>query len=297
MSERRCAQEKVLKMQNENLRIVREKVNRRHIHGHSMEIVVDHKIRKMLYYPSDRKNTPVYFDIHGGGMAWGMMEEGDLICHRIQESLGYECYALEYPLQPQHPYPEALNWLYDTISYMVRDKEHFFFDRERIIIGGRSAGGCLTAALCLMAGKRKDFRIFCQVVDHMAIDLSGKILKEEQRYVGEETLAKELRDLLGKSYATEEQHGEALCNPVLASKEEIRRMPPAIIQTCQLDSMRLDGDIYAAMLRSEKVPVVYRCMTGAVHGVTENEGPLQEDAINFLIEGMKKIEKEIRKSG
>lgn len=286
---RRYAQVQVLRMQEENLRIVREKVRKRHIHGHYMEIEADGEIRKMLYYPGSGKNAPVYFDIHGGGMAWGMMEEGDLICHRINEQLGYTCYALEYPLQPQHPYPEALNWLYDTICYMVRHTEQFPFDREQITVGGRSAGGCLTAALCILAGRRKEFRIHCQVVDHMAIDLSGQILREEERYRGKEALSKELRTLLGNAYATREQHQECLCNPVLASKQELKRMPPAVIQTCQLDSLCLDGDTYAAMLQSEDVSVVYRCMPGAVHGVTENEGPMQEDAIRFLIEGIKKI--------
>lgn len=283
---RKEAQEKVLEMQKCNLRLVEEKIRKRHIHGEYKEILADGKRCRMLYYPGAQKDSPVYFDIHGGGMAWGMIEEGDLLCHRLNEQLGYACYALDYPLQPQHPYPEGLFWLYDMLRYIVSHEEEFPFDRERIAVGGRSAGGYLTAALCILAGRTGEFRINCQAPDHMAVDWTGSIREGKEIYCGEGALSEELLVLLGISYASPEQQREALCSPIFASKEELRKMPPAVIQTCEFDSLRIDGDTYAEMLRREGIPVVHRCAKGALHGFTEDEGPLQEAGIWFIVEGI-----------
>ncbi len=284
----RCeAQERISRIKPEMLRIVREKVKCRHIHGEYMEAVMDGKTRRLLHYASKKEKAPVYFDIHGGGMAWGMIEEGDLICHRINEQLGYECYALDYPLQPEHPYPEGLYWLYDTIRYMQEHADRFHIDKKRMVIGGRSAGGCLTAALCILAERKREFQFACQVTDHMCLDLTGMVLSEEERYNGEGSLSSELRYLLGYSYAAEEDQKDSLCNPILASEEELRGMPPAVIQTCELDSLRKDGDTYAKLLIDAGIPVVHRCAKGALHGFTEAEGPLQEDGIQFLVRGIR----------
>lgn len=270
---------------------VGEKVKSRHIHGERMDVIIGGKVHRMLHYPGGKEKAPVYFDIHGGGMCWGMMEEGDLLCHRMNEQLGIEVYALDYPLVPDAFFPEGLNWLYDTVSHLVAHKEEFHLDPDRMIVGGRSAGGNLSAALSIMARDRGEFHFACQVLDHPVLDMGLGIVDESSRYYGEGALPKELVDLLSTAYCTEEEKKSLYCSPLNASTEELKGLPPAVIQTCELDCLRPDGDLYAARLKEAGVPVISHCYMGVLHGFTEVEGPEEKNGQQYLIDGIRTLMK------
>lgn len=270
------------------LELVHQKVQQRHIHGTFEEIEFDGQVRKVLHYPSRRENPPVYFDIHGGGFVWGMMEEGDLLCHHINEQLDFEVYALDYPLGPDVRFPAALHELYRTIDYMRRYAGKFHFDPKAMVIGGRSAGGNLAATLCLLAKERGAFQFACQVLDHPYLDLCG-VIPEAQRYQGEGSLPYALMNELAAAYAEGEEQKSFLCSPVNADLGTLKGLPPAVIQTCELDSLRPDGDLYASMLADAGVRTVHHCYPGAVHGFTELEGPDEIPGQNWLIEGLRSL--------
>ena len=267
---------------------VRQKVAERHIHGEYMEVQINGNIHKMLHYPSDRKNPPVYFDIHGGGFVWGMMEEGDLLCHHINEYLGFEVYALDYPLGPEARFPEALNYLYETIDAMRSQSGKYNFDPDMMVVGGRSAGGNLAAALCLLAKGKGEFQFVCQVLDHPYLDLCG-IIPEDQRFVGDGALPYSLMLELSAAYAEDNELKSPLCSPLNATNEELQGFPCAVIQTCELDSLRPDGDLYASKLAKAGVPTIHHCYPGAVHGFTEQEGPDEIPGQNWLIDSIRSL--------
>lgn len=74
--------------------------------------------------------------------------------------------------------------------------------------------------------------------------------------------------------------------------EELRNLPPAVIQTCELDSLRPDGDRYAEALRQAGVSVIAQCYAGVPHGFTEVEGPEELRGQQWLIEGIRKLMEE-----
>lgn len=89
-----------------------------------------------LVYPSSMKGkTPVYFDIHGGGFAFGAVHDQDGICSYINKNTGTLVISCCYRLAPTYPYPTALNDVYDTINYFINN-EVYNIDKDKIIIGG-----------------------------------------------------------------------------------------------------------------------------------------------------------------
>lgn len=227
-----------------SLQRVQAMVDNRHIHGLPEKLQVGKTEHRMLHYSSRKANSPVYFDIHGGGFVWGMMEEGDLFCHHLNEQLGFEVYALDYPLGPEARFPEALYALYDVLHFMRDHADQYHLDTNLMVVGGRSAGGNLAVALCLLAKEKGEFQFAAQILDHPYLDLCGIIL-EEQRYQGEGALPYVLMKELAAAYAEDEDRDRILCSPLAAELEELQHLPPAVIQTCELDSLRLDGDLYA----------------------------------------------------
>ncbi|XP_062355269.1 arylacetamide deacetylase [Cinclus cinclus] len=65
-------------------------------------------------------------------------------------------------------------------------------------------------------------------------------------------------------------------SPLLASEARLRRLPPALVLTCEHDVLRDDGAMYAARLRAAGVPVTHHHAKDAFHGaVTFLAGPLE----------------------
>lgn len=92
--------------------------------------------------PDDR----AYLDIHGGALVYGDGEPCRAGARLQADQHGVRCYAVDYRMPPEHPYPAPLD---DCVAvYRTLLGRH---PPGRIIVGGGSAGGNLTAALVLRA--------------------------------------------------------------------------------------------------------------------------------------------------
>jgi monoterpene epsilon-lactone hydrolase len=88
----------------------------------------------------------VYIDLHGGALVFG---GGDAcrISARLQADLhGMVCYGVDYRMPPDHPYPAALDDCMAVYRHVLANHP-----ASNVVIGGRSAGGNLAAAMVLRA--------------------------------------------------------------------------------------------------------------------------------------------------
>ena len=118
--------------------------------------------------------------IHGGGYATGMasMVRFSRAIHLVKK-YGAVLVCPEYRLSGKAPYPAALEDCYEALKYL---KEHIMdlgCDPGQIMVGGESAGGGLTAALCMYARDKKEVNIAFQMplypmLDHRDTDSSRK---------------------------------------------------------------------------------------------------------------------------
>jgi acetyl esterase/lipase len=88
----------------------------------------------------------VYLDLHGGAFVFGSGEacresaQNQAATHRLP------CYGIDYRTPPDHPFPAALD---DCLA--VYRHAAAIYGANRIVIGGRSAGGNLALATVLRA--------------------------------------------------------------------------------------------------------------------------------------------------
>lgn len=240
-----------------------------------------------LHYPSkNRKNGPVYIDIHGGGFLWAYPEEDDLLCDNVNRTLDIEVYSLEYPRAPLHMFPEGIESLYRTIAYMSDHAEQFNFDADQIALGGHSAGGNLTAALLFKNKQEKRFKIKCQVLDYPCVDNRADAIKPEMFKEGD-ILSIELMDFFRLAYCTDADVNNILCTPILATQEDLRGLPPAVLMTCGNDVLRFQGREYAEKLRNADVAVMHFEYPNVTHAFDVFPCPDMEKGQNFLIDGIK----------
>lgn len=87
-----------------------------------------------------------YIDLHGGALVFGGGENCRIAAGKQADLHDVVCYGVDYRMPPDHPYPAALDDCMATYRHVL--KHHA---PEHIVIGGRSAGGNLAAAMVLRA--------------------------------------------------------------------------------------------------------------------------------------------------
>ena len=100
---------------------------------------------------------PVLYYLHGGGMimgnAWSVLPR---ILRDWSAPLGLAVMSVEYRLAPETGYPGPLEDCHAGLSWTIRHADALGMDGARVIVGGKSAGGGLAAALALLRRDRGD---------------------------------------------------------------------------------------------------------------------------------------------
>lgn len=112
------------------------------------------KTRLRLCVYSGNKKSPTgagMLWLHGGGYAMGTPEAEGGIIRRIMRACGCVCVAPDYRLSLDAPYPAALMDSFLALEWLMDNAEAYGVDKNRVMVGGDSAGGGLTAALCIYA--------------------------------------------------------------------------------------------------------------------------------------------------
>ena len=245
----------------------------------------DHLIR---YYPAGPETAPAYIDIHGGGMVWGSMEDGDLLAREMNTQLGVHVLSLDYPLVPDVEYPVPVEYLYASIREIMGSASHWNIDPKRVFIGGRSAGGNLAAVMAILSAQRGEFRFVGQILDHPWLDLCGRI-DWSHRPVDKDMSEEAMRGL-ALGYAAPDCLEDATCTPLNVPVELIPQLPPAIIQTAEFDPLKPEGDFYAELLKNSGISVISHCFPGARHAFTENNDENGRLGRQWIIDMVRKAE-------
>jgi acetyl esterase/lipase len=92
--------------------------------------------------------------IHGGGMIIGDNRSGLPAALNHAEELQLAVVSVDYRLAPETPHPGPVEDCYAGLSWTVAHADELGIDPARVIVGGGSAGGGLSAAVALLARDR-----------------------------------------------------------------------------------------------------------------------------------------------
>ena len=116
-------------------------------------------------------DAPGVLWIHGGGYITGLKE---MVYMSRAIDLVKEFHAVvicpDYRLAIRHPYPAALKDCYRALIYMKEHAEELGINRNQLMVGGESAGGGLTAALCMLARDKGTVNIAFQMPLYPMLD-------------------------------------------------------------------------------------------------------------------------------
>lgn len=197
--------------------------------------------------PSDR--AVVY--LHGGGFMAGGPDSCDHICADLARLTNHLIVSVDYRLAPEDPFPAGLDDCDDVVQWVIASAGELGVDARDLAVAGDSAGGNLSAALCLRHRGNKAVSISKQVLIYPMLDLT--CARDSWRTEAAGLIEPNRARTLMLRYAATPTN--PLASPLFAT--ELHGLPPALIITSQHDTLRDDGRDYAALLRGAEVPVQY----------------------------------------
>lgn len=219
-----------------------------------------------VYSPVRRKASPLpaILYMHPGGFFFGSADLADSICEHYVDATGCVVISVDYRLAPEYPYPAASEDCYAALAWMHDAADILGIDREHIVLCGASSGGCLAAAVALMARDRKKFKVAFQVLiypafDHRHITPSSQAVFDQR--VWNRTLSLKA---WGAYLETEDQEVVSpYASPAMA--QDVSGLAPAYIVACELDLLRDEAIEYAQKLYGSGVPTELHVFSGAFH--------------------------------
>lgn len=205
---------------------------------------------------------PVVVFLHGGGWVSGCLDDMDYLCSHVAARAGVTVLSVQYRLAPECPYPSALEDCEDALSWVAEHGEEIDVDQTRIAVMGDSAGGNLTAALCLLDSQRARPRVAFQALLYPALDATLST-PGMASFVGMGLTRADV-DCVVRHYVGGADRCDPLVSPLLA--DDLSGQPRTLIMTADLDILRDDGRLYADRLAAAGVPVRYTNYVSTAHG-------------------------------
>ena len=204
----------------------------------------------------------VYF--HGGGFVIGSIETHDGLCRMLANAAGVVVASVDYRLAPEHKYPAAVEDAYAATCWIVEHARRFGIDRNRIAVGGDSAGGNLAAAATLMARDRGGPALAFQLLLYPVTDACLETTSYGQ-YAEGYLLTRAAMAWFWEHYLSDPAEREHAYAAPLRAKD-FSALPPALVITAECDPLCDEGESYARRLDDAGVRVTLTRYHGMIHG-------------------------------
>jgi acetyl esterase len=208
---------------------------------------------------------PVFLFIHGGGWILGDYPTHKRMVRDLVVLTGYTGVFVNYTPSPEARYPRAIHEIFAVAQWLSEKGAEISIDPARMGIVGNSVGGNMTAATTLMARENggPDFKIQIMMwpVTDAKFDNASWKAYGQQRF-----LTDPLMRWMWDQYTTDpSERGEIFASPLRATLEQLKGLPPALIQVAENDILRDEGEAYGRKLEEAGVDVTTVRYNGVIH--------------------------------
>jgi acetyl esterase/lipase len=223
--------------------------------------------------------------LHGGGYLSGFPE---MVFMSRAIDLVRECGAVvvspAYRLSLQKPYPAALEDSYLALCYLKAHAEELGVRSDQLMVGGESAGGGLTAALCLYARDKGEVCIAYQMplypmLDCIDTDSSrnnhAKVWNTRRNHIAWRLYLRSCKGSLVPGYASPSR-----CT-------DYRGLPPAYTYVGDAEPFYCETLSYIDRLNREGIPAKVDVYPGGYHAfdmIEPDSAPARQAKARFLQE-------------
>jgi acetyl esterase/lipase len=211
------------------------------------------------------ETLPVFIFVHGGGWILGDYPTHKRMVRDLVVLSGAAAVFVNYTPSPEAQYPQAINEIYAATKWVAEYGSEINVDGKRLAVVGNSVGGNMTGVTALMAKEKGGPDIKLQILMWPVTDTNFET-ESYQKYGEDRFLSASLMKWMFDQYTTDaderkETHLAILRNSV----ENLKGLPPALIQVAENDILRDEGEAYGRKLDEAGVKVTTVRYNGMIH--------------------------------
>lgn len=260
-------------------------------HIKSTKYTIDQENKKSfeitVFEPKEQDKTlPCLLYLHGGGFSMRASRHHlKLMCEYAIKTPCKVVY-IDYHLAPKYAYPYALEEAYEALKWVYEHSYELGVDRERIAVGGDSAGGGLAAALTHYVREKAYPSLCFQMLIYPVTDMrqqTESMGKFKDTPLWDSTLNQKMWNYYLANGFDKSQI--AYISP--SQSEVFDFLPSAYVEVAEFDCLRDEGIGYARLLEKNGIFVITNQTKGTIHGYdTELKSNIVKDSLRQRIEAL-----------
>jgi len=207
---------------------------------------------------------PVFMFIHGGGWILGDYPTHKRMVRDLVVLTGYAGVFVNYTRAPEAKYPQPVHEVYAVAKWLSENGAEINTDGSKLAIVGNSAGGNLSTAAALMAKARGGPEFKVQILFWPVTDADFET-ESYQQFGTQRFLTSSLMQWMWDQYIDPSQRKEIFASPLQATLEDLKGLPPTLIQVAENDILRDEGEAYGRKLGEAGVPVTTVRYNDVIH--------------------------------
>ncbi|WP_207513754.1 alpha/beta hydrolase [Longitalea luteola] len=208
---------------------------------------------------------PVFIFIHGGGWVLGDYPTHKRMVRDLVVLTGYCGVFVNYTPAPEAKYPTQVNEIFAATKWVAENGAEINVDGKNLAIVGNSVGGNMSAVTALKAKENSGPQIKVQILFWPIVDADFETASYKQ-FGKDRFLTTPLMKWMYDHYTTDpKQRKEIYASPLQATVQQLRGLPPALIQVAENDILRDEGEAYGRKLDEAGVPVTLVRYDGMIH--------------------------------
>lgn len=226
----------------------------------------DGEISIVVVRPVDSNGSlPAVVYTHGGGWILGNFATHERLVRDLTAQSGSAFVFVNYTPSPEARYPVAIEQVYATVQWVAKYGSELGLDGSRLAVAGDSVGGAMTAAVTLLAKERGGPDIRYQALLYPVANAAFDTDTYEQ-FADGPWLTRQAMRWFWDAYAPDvARRAEPTASPLLATLDQLRGLPPALVITDEADVLRDEGEAYGRKLRAAGVDVTAVRYEGVFH--------------------------------
>ncbi len=243
-----------------------------------------HRMKVRVHRPASAKLLPLVMHFHGGGFVIGNMGIYDPYLTHVAAAARVVVVTVAYRMAPEHRAPLAVHDCRDATAWALEHAEELGARADAVGVTGDSAGGNLAAGIAQYLRDTGFTGLRHQALVYPAPDLTERELDEIEGLQDHYPVLTPdmLRSFRSLYLGDQLDDRDPLLSP---AHGDLHGLPPALVQTAELDPLRFDGEAYVDALRAAGVEVRHTRYRSAPHGFVNFPGltPATEAATQELV--------------
>ncbi|RYG19099.1 MAG: alpha/beta hydrolase [Chitinophagaceae bacterium] len=212
-----------------------------------------------------KPGIPVFIFTHGGGWILGDYPTHQRMVRDLVVRSGVAAVFVNYTRTPEAKYPTALHESYAVTKWVAENGSKIGVNGKKLAVVGNSAGGNLAAAIALMAKEKNGPKISFQLLLWPTIDTDFQN-ESYQQFATDRFLTSTLMKYMYDLYSTDTNiRKQVYFSPLKATLEQLKGLPPTLIQVAENDILRDEGEQYGRKLDAAGVNVTTIRYDGMIH--------------------------------